>query len=151
MLWHLKVIQISDYLAVHTALIHHTLLCSHFALGNRYRPSHPNYLSSPDFGHRSTLTKAKWKIFFHWDTLDIKITKETPEVRSIKRRREEREEREERSWKIMEHHGSSWNWELRIECRLVMIDPRHLFLLVSCFLSFSFFYSRFLSFSLFFV
>ena len=39
----------------------------------------------------------------------------------------------------MDHHGTSWNWKLRNECRLIMIDPRHLFyfsLLLSPFLSF---------------
>ena len=55
------------------------------------------------------------------------MTGETPEVRSDKRKekkekakkreeREGREEREDRSWRIMEHHGLSWNiLELRIE------------------------------------
>ena len=50
----------------------------------------------------------------------------------------------------MEHHGTSWIiMELRIECRLIMIDPQHLFLFFSLF-SLSFPPSFFSLFSLFF-
>ena len=67
--------------------------------------------------------------------------------REEREERDEREEREEREKgkeekKEKKDHGTSWNiMELRIECRLIMIDPQHLFLFFSPFLSFSLFYS----------
>ena len=45
-----------------------------------------------------------------------KEKKKKKEKKRRKRRKKEREEREERSWKIMEHHGTSWIiMKLRIE------------------------------------
>ena len=63
-------------------------------------------------------------------TLEVSSDKRRREEREEKEEREEREEREKekkdhgKSWNIMEHHGTSWIiMELRIECRLIMIDP----------------------------
>ena len=63
---------------------------------------------------------------FDWNAPSkIKITGARKSKKGEKKRgKERRRERKERSWKIMEHHGTPWIIiELRIECRLIMIDP----------------------------
>ena len=80
-----------------------------------------------------------------------KMTRETPEVRSDIRQKEKRRRKKEKNErKEKKDHGTSCIIkELRIECRLIIIDPGHLILSFSrpFSLLFSLFSLSFLSFS----